>query len=169
MRIIVTILIVLFSISFIGCKEGGKTKSKEKTSIYKRKKEIKKQTSKKQSSKKASETIDLSNKGIGPIKSINLDDNIDISLAKKGEETFNKLCVACHKVGKKLIGPAPNGILKRRTPEWVMNIILNPEEMLEKDPLAKSLLEEYNNIPMLNQNVTEEQARAILEYFRTLD
>jgi hypothetical protein len=48
-----------------------------------------------------------------------------------------------------------------------MNMILNPEEMVQKDPIAKQLLVEYNGAPMANQNLTEDEARAILEYFRT--
>ena len=76
--------------------------------------------------------------------------------------------MACHKPDKKFIGPAPTGIFKRRTPEWIMNMILNPEEMTQKDPLAKALLVEFNGSPMANQNLTEEEARQVLEYFRTL-
>jgi hypothetical protein len=71
-------------------------------------------------------------------------------------------------VDKKFIGPAPKGILERRSPEWVMNMILNPEVMVKEDSLAKALLAEFNGAPMANQNLTEEQARAVLEYFRTL-
>ena len=40
--------------------------------------------------------------------------------------------------------------------------------MLEKDPLAKDLLKEFNGTPMINQGLTEKDARAVLEYFRTL-
>ena len=40
--------------------------------------------------------------------------------------------------------------------------------MVEKDQIAKDLLIEYNGAPMADQNLTEDQARAILEYFRTL-
>ena len=69
---------------------------------------------------------------------------------------------------QKLIGPAPKDILERRSPEWVLNMILNPVEMLEKDPIAKQLLIEANGVPMANQNVSEEDAKKILEYFRTL-
>jgi cytochrome c len=50
-----------------------------------------------------------------------------------------------------------------------MNLLLNPNQMLEEDPIAKDLLVEYNNIYMYNQNLIEEEAREILEYFRTLD
>ena len=49
-----------------------------------------------------------------------------------------------------------------------MNMLLNPTEMLEKDPIAKALLEEYNNMIMTNQNLSEQEAREIAEYLRTL-
>jgi len=116
----------------------------------------------------ASERIDLSNKGVGSITSVDLPLVVDEELVKQGEEVYNKLCLACHMVDKKFIGPSPKGILQRRSPEWVMNMILNPEKMVKEDPLAKDLLEEYNGSPMVGQNVTKDEARAILEYFRTL-
>lgn len=89
-------------------------------------------------------------------------------MAKQGGDIFKKMCTACHREGKKFIGPAPNVITERRTPEWIMNMILNPEEMVQKDPLAKALLVEFNGAPMANQNLTKEEVRAVLEYFRTL-
>lgn len=117
---------------------------------------------------KASERVDLSNKGVGPITSLTLPAEIDAQLASEGETVYNQMCLACHRIGKKFIGPAPNGILERRTPEWVMNMILAPEKMVKEDPLAKDLLVEFNGSPMANQGLTEDQARAVLEYFRTL-
>ncbi|MCA0131030.1 c-type cytochrome [Winogradskyella alexanderae] len=116
----------------------------------------------------ASERVDLKNKGVGPITSVDLPLVVDEELAKNGEEVYSKLCLACHMVDQKFIGPSPKGILKRRSPEWVMNMIINPEKMVKEDPLAKDLLEEYNGSPMVSQNVSKEEARAILEYFRTL-
>lgn len=114
------------------------------------------------------EEIDpMQDKGIGPIKSITLGD-LDQALADKGAEEFKSKCSACHKADKKYIGPSPQGVLDRRTPEWVMNMILNPEEMVEKNAQAKKLLMEFNGTPMANQSLTEDEARAILEYFRTL-
>lgn len=117
---------------------------------------------------KPSETVDLTNKGIGPIKNVELSPEIDQAMAAKGMEVYKNKCMACHKPDKKFIGPAPKNILKRRTPEWIMNMILNPEEMTQKDPLAHALLKEFNGSPMANQNLTEEEARQVLEYFRTL-
>ena len=110
----------------------------------------------------------MENIGIGPITSLDLPDEIDEEMVKAGEAVYVQMCTACHKAEKKFIGPSPKGILERRSPEWVMNMILNPEEMIMKDPIAKALLMEYNGAPMANQNLTEEQARHVLEYFRTL-
>jgi len=109
----------------------------------------------------------MSNKGIGPIKQVVLGE-LDQALAAQGEEVFKKMCSACHKPTEKFIGPAPKGILERRSPEWIMNMILNPEEMVKSDPIAKQLLVEANLAPMANQHLTEEQARMVLEYFRTI-
>jgi len=103
--------------------------------------------------------------GVGPITSVTLGD-IDDALVEKGKELYKANCTACHKIGKRVVGPALAGVTERRTPEWIMNMIMNPEEMVEKDPAAKALLAEYL-APMANQNITEEEARAILEFFRT--
>ncbi len=117
----------------------------------------------------ASNIISLQNKGIGPIDSVKINEEIDVEMASRGNVLYEQKCKACHKVGETFIGPPPNGILKRRAPEWVMNMMLNPEEMLQKDSLAKALFMEFNGQMMTNQQLTVEEARAILEYFRTLD
>lgn len=108
-----------------------------------------------------------SDRGIGPITEVTLGP-LDVALAKKGKITFEQKCSACHKNAERYVGPALKGVTTRRKPEWIMNMILNPSEMLEKDPTAKELLGTYLT-PMTYQNVTKEQARAILEYFRQID
>ena len=117
--------------------------------------------------KAKAETVDpMSNKGIGPISSVTLGE-VDPALASTGETVFKAKCTACHKISKKFVGPALKGITQRRTSEWIMNMAMNPEEMIAKDPIAMALLIEYNGAPMANQNITEDEARALLEYFRT--
>jgi mono/diheme cytochrome c family protein len=159
-------LFVLF-LTLLALSCGGEEKKQEKTKI-----QLKKQTTTKKVetavTTKASETIDLSNKGVGPIKALALPAEIDQAMATKGKDVYDKMCTACHRADRKFIGPAPNGIMERRTPEWVMNMILDPEGMVANDPLAKALLIEFNGSPMANQNLTEEEARSVLEYFRTL-
>lgn len=108
----------------------------------------------------------MKNKGIGPISSVSLDE-INDEMAVEGEKIFQEKCTACHKIDKRYIGPALKGVTERRTPEWIMNMILNPEGMVAKDPIARKLLMEFS-APMANQSLTEEQARKILEYFRKI-
>ncbi len=110
----------------------------------------------------------MTSKGIGPVSEVVLGETIDQGMVEEGKALFDKNCAACHKTDKKYIGPAPKDILERRTPEWVMNMIINPTEMVQKDPLAKQVLAESNGAIMADQNITEDQARKILEYFRTL-
>ncbi len=112
--------------------------------------------------------VDMDNKGVGPITSVTFDDEIDMELAKAGEAKYNAICTACHMIGQRMIGPDLTGVYERRSPEWVMNMILNPDGMLKEDPIAQALLKEYNNAIMLNQNLSEEEARALAEYLRTL-
>jgi cytochrome c len=107
----------------------------------------------------------LQDKGIGPVTSITLEP-IDDKLAADGQKIYKTKCAACHKMDKRRVGPALRGVTARRTPEWIMNFILNPAEMLEKNALAKELLAEYST-PMADQNISEPEARAILEYLRT--
>ena len=149
------VLLIMLVALFINC--GGKEKKGPSYS----KAPVKKEVVKKVDTKKAS----LDNKGIGPIKTLKLE-AINDALVTKGKEIYKTNCTACHKFSKKYIGPALKGVTERRSPEWIMNLVLNTEEMLAKDPVAKALIAEYN-APMANQQLSEEDARAILEYFRT--
>ncbi len=159
------ILTVLLISLLISC--GGKEEKKKDNFSYEKAAPTE-QAASQAEAVPASKRIDLTDKGVGPIKSLILPAEIDQAMATHGEEVYKKMCTACHRPDKKFIGPAPLGILERRTPEWVMNMILDPEDMIAKNPLAKELLIEFNGAPMANQNLTETEARAILEYFRTL-
>lgn len=103
-------------------------------------------------------------KGIGPIREVSLGE-IDAALAAQGEEIYNMKCTACHKMEERYVGPPLGDVLDRRAPEFVMNMILNPAEMVEKHPEVKAMLAQYLT-PMPNQSLTEEEARAVLEYLR---
>ncbi len=167
MKSALKLMTLFFTLLLLSCGGSGEEK-KEETAKVKLNRSTTKKVEPKVTTTKPSETIDLTNKGVGPIKSLKLDATIDNTMATHGKDVFDKMCTACHRAGKKFIGPAPDGIVDRRTPEWIMNMILDPEGMVKNDPLAKSLLIEFNGSPMANQNLTEEDARAVLEYFRTL-
>lgn len=156
MKKIYSLIALALLLTAIGCKNGGNNQTQTQ------------QESTTTANVEVENTDPLKNKGIGPVKEVHLDEQINENLANQGAQLFIDKCSACHKPDKKFIGPAPKDILKRRTPEWVMNMILNPENMIQQDPIAKQLLKEANGAPMANQGLTQEQARAVLEYFRTL-
>lgn len=106
--------------------------------------------------------------GVGPVKHVDLGP-IDANKAAIGKELFEAKCTSCHKWStEKYVGPGLVGVTKRREPEWIMNQIMVPDKMTAEDPIAKELLATYLT-QMTNQNITEEQARNILEYFRQQD
>ena len=106
--------------------------------------------------------------GFGPVKKkLNLGP-IDSEMATKGEKIFESKCASCHKLDERYTGPAQRDVLHRVTPEFFMNTVLNPDENLEKHPHSKKMLAEYMT-KMTNQNVTLQDARDLLEYFRLLD
>lgn len=165
MRAFILTLLLFFFLVSCGHKEKSSDPYAKETSATQKENTAKKEVS---YDKVDGVAVDLNNKGVGPVKSVSLTAEVDQALAEKGKEIYDFNCLACHKVDKKFVGPAPKGILERRAPEWIMNMILNPENMVKNDPVAKQLLMEYNGSPMANQGLTESEARAILEYFRTL-
>lgn len=156
-----TVLFIAMALLLAGCGEKKETK-KDSFEVSRTKTETKAEPT------SGEVPVDMDNKGVGPITSVTFEDQIDPELAKAGEAKFQMLCTACHLIGQRLIGPDLTGVYERRSPEWVMNMILNPDGMLKEDPIAKALLKEYNNMIMNNQNLTEEEARAVAEYLRTL-
>lgn len=105
-------------------------------------------------------------KGIGPVKSVKLGP-IDNALAAKGKALFDEKCAMCHLLKEKKIGPPLQDVTLRQTPEFIMNLIINPPEMEQKDEIVKNLLSEYH-VPMPNLSLSQEQAREILEYLRSV-
>ena len=110
----------------------------------------------------------MKDRGIGPITHVDINNEIDNNMAERGQELFKSMCSACHKIDQRVIGPALAGVTKKRTPEWIMNMIMNPNQMVKENAQARKLLAEYIS-PMANQNLTEEETRFVLEYFRRND
>ena len=49
----------------------------------------------------------------------------------KGKQLFNTHCAACHKMDKKLVGPALNTIVDRQGKEWTKEWIYNNNALRE--------------------------------------
>lgn len=104
-------------------------------------------------------------KGIGPIKALALAP-VDARLAEQGKQIFDGKCTACHSLDKDTTGPALGSVLKGQTPEFVMNMLLNTAEMTQKNETIKKLAAKFG-MPMPPPGLTQDQARAVLEYLRT--
>jgi hypothetical protein len=104
--------------------------------------------------------------GIGPITSVVTLGPVNHELAEAGEKLFTEKCSACHKMGEKYVGPALGEVTVRRTPAYVLNMILDPTGMVAKHPVAKQLFAEHL-LQMPDLTLTQDQARSILEYLRT--
>ena len=132
-------------------------------------------TQKASSSEESAKTENSENKGnykypddngVGPIKNVDVG-KIDPRLVAKGKKIFNMKCVACHKLDSRLVGPPLRDITKKNTPVFIMNYLLNTTEMQKKDPILKKLVDEYKVI-MPDQQLTKNDARSVLEYFRSV-
>jgi len=104
--------------------------------------------------------------GIGPVTQTIALGPVDHELAEDGQKLFESKCVLCHKMAERYVGPALGEVTQRRTAAYIMNMILNPEEMYTKHPVARQLLAEHMT-QMPNLGLTQDQARQIVEYLRT--
>jgi hypothetical protein len=108
-------------------------------------------------------------KGIGKFTNVEVSPNLDKKLAEEGKAISDMKCISCHKLSdEKLVGPGWKGVTVRRKPEWIMNFVTNPDEMLSKDPEAQAMLE-ICLVRMPNQNLSDTEARSVLEFMRQND
>lgn len=108
-------------------------------------------------------------KGVGKFTHVELGATLDAKMAGNGKAVYELKCSACHKLtGEKLVGPGWLGVTERRKPEWILNFVTNTDEMLNKDAKAQSMLE-ICMVRMPNQNLSDQDARNILEFMRQND
>jgi len=67
----------------------------------------------------------------------------------KGKSLYNANCAACHKLNKKLIGPALKGVSAKYDKEWLYSWIKNSAALIKSgDEQAVAIYEEYNKVAM---------------------
>jgi mono/diheme cytochrome c family protein len=108
-------------------------------------------------------------RGAGKFTNVEVDPKLNASMADAGQKIYDMKCSSCHKLSdEKLVGPGWKGVTSRHKPEWIMNFVTNPDEMLDKDPKAQAMLE-ICLVRMPQQNLTDEDARNIYEFMRKND
>lgn len=101
----------------------------------------------------------------GKIQHVDIKPEIDKAMAEQGLRIFDVTCTSCHKYDERYVGPPLRSVTKTRTPEYVMNMILDTETMIDNDDTVKCLLQEYM-LKMPNMQVDEKDARSVLEHLR---
>jgi mono/diheme cytochrome c family protein len=108
-------------------------------------------------------------RGEGKFTEVKVGATLDAAMAADGEKIYSVKCSSCHKLtSEKLVGPGWLGVTERHAGPWIMNFITNTDAMLSKDPKAQAQLE-ICLVRMPNQNLTDENARALYEFQRKND
>ncbi|MBC8021533.1 MAG: multicopper oxidase domain-containing protein [Burkholderiales bacterium] len=89
--------------------------------------------------------------------------------AVRGKLSFESKCLACHSIaGGDKLGPDVHKVTQRRDLAWLTRWLKNPEQMVKTDPIGKQMLERYK-VPMPNQNLSDEEIRDYIAYFKWAD
>lgn len=92
--------------------------------------------------------------------------DIDEARQKEGKKLFKSLCASCHKLDKKLVGPALGGVEEKRSNEWLKAWIRDNAALRasgDKDAIA--IYEEYNQSNMTAfPQLTDQNIDDILYY-----
>ncbi|MBX2906134.1 MAG: cytochrome c [Taibaiella sp.] len=108
-------------------------------------------------------------RGEGKFSNVDISPKLDEAMATNGNKVYEVKCTSCHKLtDEKLVGPGWKDVTKRHTAEWIMNFATNPDVMLDKDPQAQAQLE-ICLVRMPNQNISDDEARAVYEFMRKND
>jgi cytochrome c5 len=109
------------------------------------------------------------NRGEGKFTHVEVTPALNVVMADKGKNIVDVKCSSCHKMtSEKLVGQGWAGVTKRHSAEWIMNFITNTDLMINKDPKAQAMLE-LCLVRMPNQNLSDEEARALYEFMRQND
>ncbi|MBV6522006.1 MAG: hypothetical protein MNPFHGCM_02150 [Gemmatimonadaceae bacterium] len=82
-----------------------------------------------------------------------------------GQRVFETMCVACHTIGGGVrIGPDLQGVTERRTRDWMVRFISDPDAMVAAgDSIAVANLAQYG-VRMPKFPLTAPQVEAVVDY-----
>ncbi|MEJ7589511.1 MAG: cytochrome c [Ferruginibacter sp.] len=108
-------------------------------------------------------------RGEGKFTKVEIAASLDAAKAATGKKVYEVKCGSCHKLtDERLVGPGWAGVSSRHAPEWIMNFITNTDAMINKDPKVQAQLE-ICLVRMPNQNLSDDDARNLLEFMRQND
>lgn len=89
--------------------------------------------------------------------------------AQDGETLFKQNCTACHTVGGgRLVGPDLQGITQKRSEDWLIKFIKSSQTLIKSgDEEAQAIFEEYNEVMMPDQNLSDDEIKSVLTYIES--
>ena len=84
-----------------------------------------------------------------------------------GGSLFMTRCTACHTIGDGdgRLGPDLAGVVERRSNAWLRRWIKQPDRMMaEKDPTVLALMKLYNNVPMPNLKLGDNDVVEVIAF-----
>lgn len=91
--------------------------------------------------------------------------------AQDSGESLFKVCAACHTIGKgRLVGPDLTQVYEKREQDWLIKFIRSSQKMVkEGDQVAVSLFKEFNQIPMPDNNLRDNEIISIIDFIKATD
>ncbi len=85
---------------------------------------------------------------------------------QEGEAIFKQNCAACHKLGKRFIGPDLIGVNQKRSEDWLLSFIKSSQTMIKSgDADAVAIYEEFNQVMMTDlAHLSDDDIKTILSY-----
>lgn len=92
----------------------------------------------------------------------------DTGNALAGKAIFEDQCEVCRTIGGgSASGPDLKGVREKRSHQWLVEFIQDPDKLFEKkDPTGEKLLNDYAGVKMPNMGLTEKQVNDVLAYIR---
>lgn len=88
----------------------------------------------------------------------------EMASIEAGRQLFNEKCFVCHTIGRGgRIGPDLEGVTERRTREWLVDWIMEPQEMARTDTLGQRIASEFEG-QMVSMSLEEVQVHQLLDY-----
>ncbi len=86
-----------------------------------------------------------------------------------GKQVFDTTCFACHTIGGgRLVGPDLLGVNERRSQTWLEGFVKSSQSMINNgDADAVALFAEFNQLPMPDALISDEQISQVLDYIET--
>lgn len=95
-----------------------------------------------------------------------LEDKSAHDMAPVGQSLFKRFCAGCHSLGVgNRVGPDLHGVTGRRSREWLVRFIMNPEQMRkQQDQTALALTRQFPSVRMPRLGMTENDASDLVSY-----